>query len=70
VTSNNISSFNYEVNHFLKKYFQKININLFPASYHNANSFSRMFKRITGITPGEYRLDKRLELEHSIQKSI
>ena|GEM_PF-2652433 len=29
--------------------------------YHNANSFTRMFKRITGFTPGEYRLEKRAE---------
>jgi len=29
--------------------------------YHNPNSFTRMFKRITGVTPGEYRLEKRVE---------
>ncbi|BBI36543.1 helix-turn-helix domain-containing protein [Cohnella abietis] len=29
--------------------------------YQNANSFTRMFKRITGATPGEYRLGKRAE---------
>lgn len=28
--------------------------------YQNANSFTRMFRRLTGITPGEYRRDKIL----------
>ncbi|MBP1992095.1 helix-turn-helix domain-containing protein [Paenibacillus eucommiae] len=27
--------------------------------YHNANSFTRMFRRITGSTPNEYRLEQR-----------
>ncbi|WP_232015987.1 helix-turn-helix domain-containing protein [Paenibacillus baekrokdamisoli] len=35
--------------------------------YHNANSFTRMFKRITGVTPGEYRLEKRAESDTSLQ---
>jgi AraC-like DNA-binding protein len=28
--------------------------------YQNANSFTRMFRRLTGITPGEYRREKRV----------
>jgi YesN/AraC family two-component response regulator len=28
--------------------------------YQNANSFTRMFRRLTGITPGEYRRDRRV----------
>lgn len=28
--------------------------------YQNANSFTRMFRRLTGVTPGEYRRDKHL----------
>jgi AraC-like DNA-binding protein len=28
--------------------------------YQNANSFTRMFRRLTGVTPGEYRRDRRM----------
>lgn len=28
--------------------------------YQNANSFTRMFRRLTGVTPGEYRRDQRM----------
>ncbi len=35
--------------------------------YQNANSFTRMFRRLTGITPGEYRREKRIDVASNIQ---
>jgi len=38
--------------------------------YHNANSFTRMFKRITGVTPGEYRLEQRAVADQPVQVPV
>ncbi|RAV23152.1 AraC family transcriptional regulator [Paenibacillus contaminans] len=35
--------------------------------YQNANSFTRMFRRLTGVTPGEYRREKRVVIAADIQ---